>query len=160
MAEPDPRAAAGDASTPSGGRGGRGVDGAGGDREGDLAARGMTPTAPLLDGAAQVLDLLRPVAPLRPPGAPWRKLFRGSTSRERLAHFAAGDPLGLWPRCATAVQRSHLVVHLDRLHLRAIARSAYEGQFYGGKPPLETWLDERVEQSLLELLREDLVAEL
>jgi len=113
-----------------------------------------------MDGGAQVQELLAPAPRPAVRAKSWRALFDGSSSRTLLARFADGDPLGLWARGAQFVQERRLVLHLDRLHLRSLARSAYLGAFYSGKPSLDEWLAERVRESAKELLRDDVLEEL
>lgn len=123
------------------------------------AKRVPDPEQPVREGALQVLELAAPVAAPPVLGMRWKRLFDGRDARELIGRFADGDPLGLWTRCARWVQRRRYIVHLDRLHLRAVARAAIRGMLYTGKPKIEDWLEERVEESLRDLLIEDTRAE-
>ncbi len=85
----------------------------------------------------------------------WRRLFAGGNSREVLARLVDGDPLGLRRAVAEGLRRGAYLMDADRLHVRALARCARAAPRYTGRPPLADWLAERVEDSLLDLLRED-----
>lgn len=115
---------------------------------------------PLRDGARQVLELARPIPEPSGPPVPWQTLFAGGSQNELLVRFTVGDPLGLWPRAARLARATCRVVHLDRLHLRTVARAAYLAPLYRGRPQLETWLLERAREGLRELLIDDLRQEL
>ncbi|MBI1381495.1 MAG: hypothetical protein GC161_10470 [Planctomycetaceae bacterium] len=106
----------------------------------------------------QARDLLVPPAPL-PKSLAWQQLFDADSTRELLARLATGDPLSLRPRVLLRIRTSALLVHADRLLLRALALCAYRGQLYAGRPTLDEWCDTIVRQSVRELLREDLERE-
>lgn len=85
----------------------------------------------------------------------WRQVLAGSSPREVLARLLAGDPLALQPRVAAALRSRALLLDADRALLRTMARCARMARRYRGHPELERWLDERVDEALLDLVRED-----
>jgi DNA-directed RNA polymerase specialized sigma24 family protein len=103
----------------------------------------------------------RPQVPPAPPASRthWRQILGGSSPREVLARFHADDPLGLRRCVASVLRRRSYLFDADRVHLRAMARCARFATRYRGQPPLGTWLGERVEEALLDLLHEDLEGE-
>lgn len=106
----------------------------------------------------QARDLLVPPAPL-PKNLAWQELFDADSSRELLARLATSDPLSLRTRVRLRIRTSALLLHADRLLLRALALCAYRGQLYAGRPALDDWCDAIVRSSVRELLREDLERE-
>lgn len=109
-------------------------------------------------------DVLRPPAANAAEAAPeatehWRAVLGGMSPREILARLLQGDPLGLRHVVATRLATRAYLFDADRVHLRALAHCARYGVRYRGTPPLETWLEEIVDQALLDLLREDADAE-
>jgi hypothetical protein len=93
------------------------------------------------------------------PGRGWRAILAGAGSHAVLARLLQGDPLELRSRVARALERRALVLDAERAFLRALARTARLAQRYRGEPALGTWLDQRVDEALLELVREDQEAE-
>jgi DNA-directed RNA polymerase specialized sigma24 family protein len=89
----------------------------------------------------------------------WRSVLGGMSPREILARLLQGDPLGLRNVVAARLASRAYLFDADRVHLRALAHCARYGVRYRGTPPLETWLEEIVDQALLDLLREDADAE-
>ncbi|MCE9593104.1 MAG: hypothetical protein K8S98_02825 [Planctomycetes bacterium] len=82
-------------------------------------------------------------------------LFAAADSREVLTRLMHDDPLALRGRVAARLfQRSYLL-DVDRALLRSFARTARAADGYRGNPPLETWLDERIDEALADLLTED-----
>ncbi|HUR26776.1 MAG TPA: hypothetical protein VM509_01205, partial [Planctomycetota bacterium] len=110
------------------------------------------------------LEVQRAVAPpidsVAPPAQEhWRAVLGGLSPREILARLLQGDPLGLRQVVAARLASRAYLFDADRVHLRALAHCARYGVRYRGTPPLETWLEEIVDQALLDLLREDAEAE-
>lgn len=86
---------------------------------------------------------------------PWKALFTGSSPRELLARLWDGDPLELGARCDERLEDLALLLPRSRVQLRALARVAYAGVAYRGRPPLDAFLRRRIEVSIHELLDED-----
>ena len=87
--------------------------------------------------------------------ADWRAWLAGGTPREVLARIVQGDPLEVRGRVARELRERALLFDADRVHLRALARCARAAPAYRGRPALDAWVDARVSEALLELLRED-----
>lgn len=90
---------------------------------------------------------------------PGRDLFASGDPMKILARLHTDDPLELWPRCAEWISQQSVLMQPDRLYLRVVARLAYAGPAYRGKPPLNAWIAERMAVSLRELLSDDLQEE-
>ena len=71
-----------------------------------------------------------------------------------LERIADGDPLALYDRALAAIRRRAVLVSIDRVFQRALARTAHAAARYAGEP-LDPWLEERVADSLADLLDED-----
>ncbi len=112
------------------------------------------------DGAEQVLDLIRPAARVGGQGVNWRELFDANDPRELLARLAESDDLSLRDRSIAYLQKRSLALHVDRLHIRSLARVAFQGLLYTGRPALEPWLDKLIAQGARELIQRDLEAEI
>jgi len=82
----------------------------------------------------------------------WRALLCGGTPREVLARIVDGDPLGLRPRIAAALRAGAWLMDADRVLIRALALCARRGSTYRGRPPIDEWLDARVQESIDDLL--------
>ena len=93
--------------------------------------------------------------PARTRRAHWRQLLAGSSPREVLARLLAGDPLELARHAGEGLRRHAFLLDADRVVLRAMARCARMAARYRGAPELELWLRERVDEALLDLVRED-----
>ncbi len=89
----------------------------------------------------------------------WRAVLGGMSPREVLARLLQGDPLELRQVVAARLSARAYLFDADRVHLRALAHCARYAVRYRGTPPIETWLEEIVDQALLDLLREDVEAE-
>jgi DNA-directed RNA polymerase specialized sigma24 family protein len=89
----------------------------------------------------------------------WRQLLSGSSSREVLARIHPGDPLELRRLAGERLRERAWLCDADRVFVRAVARCARFAVRYRGQPELKTWLGERVDEALADLLREDLEAE-
>ena len=94
------------------------------------------------------------------PARGWRTILAGSGSSALLPRLLQGDPLDLRARVARALERRALVLDAERAFLRAVARTARLAQRYRGEPALGTWLDQRVDEALDQLLGEDRQGEL
>jgi len=93
------------------------------------------------------------------PQYPGCELLRASRPRDVLARLTDGDPLGLRERCRERLRLRAVLVSENRLFLRSVARVAYASMTYRGTPALATWLRERIDQALRELLTEDYEAD-
>ena len=91
------------------------------------------------------------------PEPPWRELFAGNSTRQILERLYARDALQLAEYCEHRLIETALLIHPDRLLARAAARVAYGAAFgYYGDPPLAAWLCDRIDDSIEELLAEDI----
>ena len=90
----------------------------------------------------------------------WRRILAGVGPREVLARLMEGDPLDVRRRVDEGLRRRAYLFDADRVFLRALARIARLACRYRGRPALAAWVAERVDESLLDLLREDREAEL
>lgn len=88
-------------------------------------------------------------------GAPVCLLLLTGTPREILARIVPGDPLGLRDRTAERVRERSLLIDVDRAVLRAFALCASAAVAWRGRPPLERWLEERVDEAIDEVLEEE-----
>lgn len=86
---------------------------------------------------------------------PGRQLLGAGSARDVLHRLIDGDPMEIRPRCLARVRDGAWFVSLDRAHLRAVARVAYAARVYRGTPALDEWLQERIDRSLEELVREE-----
>ena len=94
------------------------------------------------------------------PEPPWRDLFLGGGPGRILQRLCAGDVLCLGELSEDRLREMVYMIHPDRLRARAMARVAYGAAAgYDGRPPLLAWLRDRVDQSIEELLEEDLEEE-
>jgi len=67
------------------------------------------------------------------------------------------DPLDLELRCRLRLESDGLLIARPRLFLRAAARCAHKGFSYdAGSDPIEPWINARIEDSIRDLLDEDL----
>lgn len=89
----------------------------------------------------------------------WRALFRAADSREVLTRLMHDDPLGLRARVATRLAHRAWLIDVDRVLLRSFARTARAALGYRGDPSLDSWLDERIDEAMADLLAEDHEAE-
>lgn len=87
---------------------------------------------------------------------PGRAILGAGSARKVLERLIDGDPLELGPRCQERISESAVFVAWDRLWLRAAARIAYAAPRYKGLPRLDVFIDERIDQSIEDLLREDI----
>jgi hypothetical protein len=82
-------------------------------------------------------------------------LLKGGSPKEILARLLSGDPLELRARCRERLHAKALLVSLDRLQLRAVARIAHAAPRWRGEPPLQAWVEETIDHSTRELMEED-----
>jgi hypothetical protein len=87
--------------------------------------------------------------------APGGDLLKGGSPKEILARLLAGDPLELRARCKDRLHTKALLLSLDRLQLRSVARIAHGASRWQGEPPLQAWVEERIDHSMKELMEED-----
>jgi len=97
----------------------------------------------------------QPAGTSRPDRVDWRRLFAGVGAREVLARLVDTDPLGLRAVVAEGLKQGSYLLDADRLHLRSLARCARAAPQYRGRPPLDAWLAQVVDDALLDILRED-----
>jgi hypothetical protein len=90
---------------------------------------------------------------------PARDLLRGASPNEVLAKLHRGDPLELMARCGERLRNQALLLQVDRLYLRTIARMAFAAHDYRGVPPLDAWIADLMRLAQKELLSEDREAE-
>lgn len=86
-------------------------------------------------------------------------LLEGKSPSKILARIKDGDPLEIGPRALEALRKRAVLIHTDRAVSRSLARVAYAAVRYEGEPELDQWLSSCIEQSLDELVSEDLVDE-
>lgn len=87
---------------------------------------------------------------------PGKEHLVGASPREILHRMLDhDDPLEIWGRSEALIESEAVLMAVDRLYLRALARVAHAAMRYKGTPPLEVWLAERVAFSLRELVQED-----
>lgn len=85
---------------------------------------------------------------------PSARLLLAGSAREILARIVPGDPLGLREAVGLRLRERHLLLDADRVHLRALARAARFAVRYRGRPALHEWLQERVDEAVEDLRRE------
>jgi len=76
-----------------------------------------------------------------------------------LAKLVEGDPLNIHERCMQRMRSRAVLVSLDRLALRAMARIARFAMKYRGLPELELWIRAQIDDSIEDLIVEDREAE-
>ncbi len=81
--------------------------------------------------------------------------FYRAKPRDLLTRFLEGDPLDMELRCFRRRSQLAYLISSVRLVWRAAARAAYAGYSYRGDPPVDTWLEGRIDHSIRELLEED-----
>ena len=91
----------------------------------------------------------------RKPSYPGSELLSGASPQEVLDRILEGDPLGVQERCGQRVQERALLIDLNRLFLRSLARIAHAAPDYAGNPSLAAWLSGRIDRSIEELVAED-----
>ena len=88
----------------------------------------------------------------------WRRFLASGTPQEVLVRLVDGDPLGVRARAVARLREARLVLDGERVALRCLARVARAAQFYRGRPSFETWLDERCDEALRDLVEEERLA--
>ena len=116
------------------------------------------------DGAHDDPDDAPEAESSRPPAAEQvfegvPSLLRAPTAREVLARLVDGDPLELEQRCRARQRERALLIDPYQLQLRTAARIAHAARGYAGRPPLPSWIDERLEEALGDLVEEDRLAD-
>jgi hypothetical protein len=86
---------------------------------------------------------------------PGGHLLRGRSPKDILARLLDGDPLEVRARCKERLHALALLLSLDRLQLRTLARIAHAASRWDGEPPLRQWVEGRIEYSMKELIEED-----
>lgn len=85
---------------------------------------------------------------------PGQEILGLGSSRAILARLVDGDPFEIGARCVERLRSEAVLLSLKRVHLRAVARVAYAAPRYHGKPPLTQWLNQRIDESLREVMNE------
>ncbi len=80
--------------------------------------------------------------------------FRSAPS-DLLPRLYDDDPLDLRLRCFARRNQLAYLISKPRLFNRALSRTAYAGYSYRGTPPVDAWLEARIDHSIRELLEED-----
>ena len=112
------------------------------------------------DPAGQLRDLLIPQPPVRAlSDSAWKSHFTGSV-QTIVFHLMDGDPLELRQRCAERLSARRLVIHPDRLCMRAVVRVALLAMLQGPPRSLEEFVRRRIDFSIRELLLDDYTEEL
>ena len=89
------------------------------------------------------------------PGFPGSEFLRQRTPKQVLARIVEGDPLGVRGRCMERLRSRALLLSLDRLVLRSMARAARAAMAYRGHPQLASWLNARIDAAIRDLISED-----
>ena len=91
---------------------------------------------------------------------PGSEYLRGESPGEILSRLCEGDPLSLGTMSTKRLRERALLIHPERLYVRALARTAYAAAWgYEGDPPLDQWLGERIDQTIESLIEDDLTDE-
>ena len=77
------------------------------------------------------------------------------TPKQVLARIVEGDPLEMRGRCKERLCTRALLLSLDRLVLRSMARVARAAVAYRGRPRLARWLNEQIDAAIRDLIAED-----
>lgn len=93
-----------------------------------------------------------------PSESRWPALFASASPRVIMARLLDGDPLELAARSAQILEERALLLPISRLRFRTLARIAYTARRYRGKPALSDFLQRRIDESLDELIEEDMLA--
>ena len=72
-----------------------------------------------------------------------------------LARLVGGDPLELRALCARVTDERRYLIDVDRVFLRAAARTARFALRYRGQPELDEWLTENIDAALLDIVADD-----
>ncbi len=91
---------------------------------------------------------------------PGSEALRGRSPMEVLHRLLDHDPFELQGRSVGRLEARALLLAERRVYLRTLARVAYAAPKYRGVPPLDEWLEGRIDQAIEEILEEDLEAEL
>jgi hypothetical protein len=86
-------------------------------------------------------------------------LLHGRSPREILFRIAEGDPLELGPRIEAVLDEEGLLLDSGRVHLRALAATAYAACADGPPRDIGPWIRDRIAESVSGLLAEDREAE-
>jgi hypothetical protein len=89
------------------------------------------------------------------PAFPGSEYLRRGTPRQVLAEIVEGDPLGMRGRCTERLCTRALLLSLDRLVLRSMARAARAAMTYRGRPQLARWLNAQIDAAIRDLIAED-----
>ena len=83
------------------------------------------------------------------------ELLRGHCARDILVRLVDGDPLELAARCRARQTERAVLVENHRLCLRTAARVAYAAARYRETPPFATWLCNRIDEAIIDIIREE-----
>jgi len=84
-----------------------------------------------------------------------RRLLAADSPRAVLERIHGGDPLALRDRVAERLEARALLLDPDRAWLRSLAYCARYARRLSSDDELEAWLLDRVDEALLDLVRED-----
>lgn len=98
---------------------------------------------------------IRTRKPAPPPVYPGSDLLAGANPKKVLRRLFDGDPLGIAQACSQRLRSKALILDLNRLHMRAIARIAHAAPRYRGHPSLDPWITGRIDQSIKDLIKDD-----
>ncbi|MFT5052773.1 MAG: hypothetical protein ACI8QZ_004210, partial [Chlamydiales bacterium] len=90
--------------------------------------------------------------------AMWAVLVGATDPRALLGFLDDGDPLGLLGRTVARLRYQAMLLELDHVHARVVARVAFECVMLKKRPAprhVGAWIDERIDRSMEELDRED-----
>jgi hypothetical protein len=93
------------------------------------------------------------------PADPLASLLDGSNARAILHRIFSGDPLGVEQRCVERLEARAVLMDLERLLLRTMARIARNAALGRREGPLSSWLQLQVDASIEDLMSEDLDAD-
>lgn len=85
----------------------------------------------------------------------WRRFLATGSPREVLARLVDGDPLGVRALVAERLNTSRRLLDAERVTLRTLARVARFACRYRGRPEFETWLVERCDEAIDDILDEE-----
>jgi hypothetical protein len=85
---------------------------------------------------------------------PGSELLVADSPREVLHRLLDGDPFHIGDRCRLLLRQKAFFLNPERLFFKSVARVSYASLDYGGKPPLERWLDRCIDRSIEDMRSE------
>lgn len=99
-----------------------------------------------------LLEGLQPPPPRASfPGSEW---LVAESPKEVLHRLLDGDPLRMADRCRLRMRKRAFFLNAERLHFKALARTAYASMGYEGHPALGNWLEECIDQAMEDMRSE------